>query len=349
MNPVEAIVQALRLAARTSRADARKIALADRLSALWKLKKTGVGEEATRAADAIKDVERASQDFIAVDRALHASLNAAEPTMALLRALIAGKLVGESAFAVRLSFNDRLVILTEVFGQLTRTAARGLDEPARLALKSVRGGYVIGVAGVMREVYGRNLRAIANRVLKLRLETMELRRSNPALEVIDSSLMGPVKLPTRFRQGERAIALGPDRIVGLGRREPRIEQLMLEDGTSVAVRIEGVLTVKVLAEIKGRTTATDGLRQFVVMQRRGGQGYVQIGNEFWLLSPYRGDEVAHFLVAPAGEWMQRAAREAQELRGLGLSIELAEIGAKEEDEIVDVARRLVDEIADFGH
>ena len=348
MNPIEPIVQALRLGARITREEARKLALGDRLSALWKLRKTGLGAEAKRAADDIKKVEEASKDFIAVDRALRASLNAAEPTMALLRALIAGKLVGESAFAARLSFSDRMEILTDLFGRLTRVSSRALTEPARLALATVRGGYRKGVAGIMREVHGRNLRVIANRVLKLRYETMELRKSSPELEIIDSRLMGPVRLPTRFRDGQRWVALGPDRVVGLGRRAPRIEQIVLEDGTAAAIRVEGVLDLKLVAEVKGRTTATDGIRQFVVLQRRGGQGYMKIGDEFWLLAPYRGDKVPHFLVAPPGAEMRLAAREAEELRGLGISIELVEIAEKDEQEIVRLAEALVDEIADFG-
>ena len=134
----------------------------------------------------------------------------------------------------------------------------------------------------------------------------------------------------------------------LGRRAPRIERITLEDGTAAAIRVEGALQLKIVAEVKGRTTATDGLRQFVVMQRRGGQGYMKVGEEFWLLEPYRGNEVAHFLVAPAGESMRLAAREAQELKALGLSIELAEIAAGDEQEIVRLAELLVNEIADFG-
>ncbi len=343
MSVIDAIFQSLRVAARAKPGDARKLVLADRLEGLWKIKKTGLADEAKRATEGIKDIERASQDFLAVDRSARAALQVAEPSIVLLRALIAGQLVGQSKFALRLSFNDRLTILTELFNRVNRLGAKALEDAAHVAKARVQQGYSVGIAGVMREVHGRNLEPVALSVRRLHLETFDLRKAASDLEVIDSAVVGPVRLPTRFRDGNRWLALGPDRLVGLGRRNPRIERFVLENGEVANLRIEGILDPRIAAEVKGRTTATDGLRQFVNANRRGGQGYVTIGDEFWLLGNYRGDRVSQFLIAPPGKELELAAKEAKELSSLGLKTDLVEIAAEADREMVNIADALVEE------
>lgn len=329
-------------------AQPQSLALVDRLGGLKRLEKIADANEARRASKAIASVGDEVKAFDIADAAIRMGMHVDDPSIQVLRAISAGRSLRGSTFAASLSQKDKLTILSELFARIRSQSRRAIEDVVAMANPKVRGGYVISCAGMMREVHGRSLKPIAVEVLKLRHEFSKLRRTTANLEVIDSNLIGAVRTPTRWRAGERSLALGTDRIVGLGQRLPTMIRQMLEDGTEATFRIEGELELRIAVEVKGRTTATDGIRQFVALQRRGNQGYVQIGEEFWLVKKYRADQVEHFLVAPAGEDMRLAAKEADQLRALGIRITPVEISAQQEQEIKKAADMLVGDIANHA-
>lgn len=319
------------------------LALIERLSGLKRLQQaTKNTAEGKNLAQQIKAIETKVQEYDLVDDAIRVQSGIIGPSMSVLRLISMTRGLRQSTFSLGLSQNDRLAILHDLFERIIGQSRRGWEDAASMALQKVLNGYRISTAGVMREVVGRNLAKVAHAVRGIRLQTIVAKS-----ELIDSSLIGAVRVPTRWKAGDRTLALGPDRLVGMGRRleKPLEIEHTLEDGTSATFRVVGELEPRIIVEVKGRTTATDGIRQFVVWQRRGDQGYVLIGNEFWLIKNYRADRVEYFLVAPAGEEMARAIKEAETLRGLGIRISTVEIAAKDEAEIVDTARQLVQDVA----
>jgi hypothetical protein len=295
--------------------------------------------EVARAKEALASIGREVKPFDTCDALARAALASVDPTVAFLRTISISRALRESRFAARLSAADHQIILAELFTRIRRQGVRALENLSKLS-SEVLEGYVHGIAGVMREMFGRDLPPIAKRVEALRDVIADERHIGPRLELLDSKVHGTVELPTRFNKGERSVALGPDRIVGIARRDPTTVALTFEDGTRGALQIEGVLEVRMVVEVKGRSTATDAMRQFIALQRRG-NGYVIIGDKIWMLTPHRADIVEHFLVAPVGRELERAIDEAATLRSIGMRITTVPITAEREREIQSAARAVV--------
>lgn len=341
----ETIAKILRAAQKPGTRSTASLSLFERAGGLRRFEKIAEAGEKERAAQAVQGLAAEARAFDVADSGVRLGAKVDEPAMQVLRAISANRAVLGTRVGRSLSQADRFEVLCEMFRRIRGQTQRSVEELAALRNAKVIGGYVVSAAGLLREVHGRAVRPIANAILKLRHGTLKLRKTVKDLEILDSAIIGPTRLPTRVVKGQRGVALGPDRVVGLAKRAPQMVRETLEDGTEAVFRIEGVLDLKIVAEIKGRTTASDGIRQFVALQRRGTRGYIQIGDEVWLLAEYRPDRVEHFLVAPAGDALRQATQEAKELGSLGIRITPAEIAAEAERDIQTVARSIVDDIA----
>jgi len=109
------------------------------------------------------------------------------------------------------------------------------------------------------------------------------------------------------------------------------------DGTRDAVDIAGVLDVRVAIDVKGRTTAAQGVEQLRVLKARGARGYAQIGGQLWLLN-YEPSKVVHLLIAPEGADLARAAKAAEELTRAGALSKVIAIPKALDDEVIDLGR-----------
>lgn len=292
--------------------------------------------EARRAAELLKTANNDVRAFDIAEWGIRTGAGVAEPSMMVLRLLSMGRSLRASKFAAALSDSDKMFVMSGLFKCILTQSERGVKEALSMASTNVLNGYISQAAGLMREVYGRNLQTIAGVVENLREEVSAMTRHSPELAVIDSSLVGQVRLPTRLREGERSLELGTDRIVGVGRRSI---------GYPEGLRVEGELTPRILCEVKARTTAHGGISQVVKFQLRGNRGYIQIGDELWLLKDSRLDYLTNFVVAPAGQSLRLARREAAELSQLGIRIRTLELPADVETEIMVAARNLVNDIA----
>ena len=170
----------------------------------------------------------------------------------------------------------------------------------------------------------------------------DARRLRPQLEIVDSRILGSVELPTRLRKGERGVALGSDRLVASGLRQPQIVPEVDDAGGKFEIAVTGVLEqVQIVAEVKGRTTAPGALDQFVKLNQRGSGGYVVIGDSLWLMPRFDPRKARFFAVAPEGQFLMDAERQAKALRSLGYSIDVLPIEAAVDQEIYAVARELI--------
>jgi hypothetical protein len=324
----------------------RSLALAERTGELRRIAEVaGNTVEGRRAAELLKSADSDVRAFDVAEWGIRAGAGVAEPSMMVMRLLSMGRSLRGSKFASALSDNDKMFVLSGLFGCILTQSERGLKETLAMASGNVLSGYVSQAAGLMREVYGRNLRPIAEAVHTLREEVAAAARRSPELEVIDSSLIGPVQVPTRLNAGERALELGTDRIVGVGIRSPEDVTMVLENGASTKLRVQGSLDPKIACEVKAKTTVPGGISQIIRFQDRGNHGYIQLGDELWRLSSSRLDRLTNFVVAPGGPAFQVAKREASILRQLGIRIALVELPAAEEAQIMAAARGLVEDVA----
>jgi hypothetical protein len=301
--------------------------------------------EGRRASELLKTANGDVRAFDVAEWGIRAGAGVAEPSMMVMRLLAMGRSLRASKFSAALSDNDKMFILNGLFKCILTQSERGVKEALAMASANVLSGYASQAAGLMREVYGRNLRRIATAVETLREEVAVNIHRAPDLEVIDSSLIGPVYLPTRMKGGERSLELGTDRIVGIGRRAPEPIEMVLEEGGSVILRVEGLIDPRIACEVKARTTATGGIGQIVRYPLRANGGYIQLGNELWISTKARLDQLTNFVVAPGGSALRLARQEAAELKQIGIPITTLELPAAEEAEIVLAARRLVEDIA----
>jgi hypothetical protein len=309
------------------------------------IERVGSAEEQARAGKALEKVANEAKMFDATETALRFGYQLEEPIVKVVRVIAARRALMQTKLWASLSGRDQLEVMAELFRRIDRQTAAALEKMAGPSRDASVAGYKIVARGLLREVHGRNVRGVVNALRRLRAETAALRRQQPEIEILDSALEGPVRLPTRLVDGERSVALGPDRLVGVASRYPQVVEHVMKDGTEGVFRVAGELDIRILVEVKGRTTASDGLRQVFAMQRRGTRGYVVIGGEVWLLKLYRPDQVVHFIVAPAGESLREAAEDAKALASVGLNIKVLEIDAAIEVEVTQVADGVVDDIA----
>ncbi|WP_432574660.1 hypothetical protein [Kineococcus sp. SYSU DK005] len=334
------------IAAKGNAAATRELVTAQRAEELTRrvglapLSSAEITDRAARAA-------RAADDFDLIERMIRIRGALGGATLKTLRELMTVRVLRAPALE-RLSVVSRAVVEAEVFRLLESLLDRLAKDPqllqsVRQGTKVFRGTPIL-VAGVIREVFGCTLPVIERRVRLLRIKAAGERLTNPLIpaDVIDSHLLGAVEMPTLKRQGQREIKLGTDRLVGTGVRKPQTIEEKLPDGSVIKLRVEGTLNVKLAVEVKGQTTASGGIRQILALQARGGDpGYVIIGKKLWLVQ-YDRRTVEHFVVAPEGDELRKAARYAASLRGDGMSITVLAIPAAVDKQIVGAAKLLVD-------
>lgn len=277
-----------------------------------------------------------------VDATLRLALRSNHTSEWLFSVANASEMLRKASFTRSLSLEDRMAMIADLAEKLRPLSLRAHLEPGELLRRLTQGGYVNGLAGSMRELYGRNLPRIRRATLDSLMHVDDARRLRPELELVDSRILGSVELPTRLRKGERGVALGSDRIVARGLRKPEVVQDVDDAGGRFEIVVTGVLEqLDVVAEVKGRTTAAGALDQFVKLNQRGSGGYVVIGDSLWLMPRFDPREVKFFAVAPEGQFLLDAERQAKALRGLGYSIEVLPIEAAVDQEIYEVARELM--------
>lgn len=289
-----------------------------------------------------KQAELDSNVFRDVDATLRLALRSNHTSEWVFSVLNASEMLRKASFTRSLSLEDRMAMIADLGEKLRPLSLKAHLEPGKLLKKLTQGGYVNGLAGSMRELYGRNLPRIRRATLDSLMHVHDARRLRPELELVDSRILGSVELPTRLRKGERGVALGSDRIVARGLRKPEVVQDVDDAGGRFEIVVTGVLEqLDVVAEVKGRTTAPGALDQFVKLNQRGSGGYVVIGDSLWLMPRFDPREVKFFAVAPEGQFLLDAERQAKALRGLGYSIEVLPIEAAVDEEIYEVARELM--------
>jgi Domain of unknown function (DUF4157) len=168
------------------------------------------------------------------------------------------------------------------------------------------------------------------------------------MQFVDSATAGVVadivELPGRLRGNDRFIRLGTDRVAGPARIAPHDVPVFWSDGTSGVMRVEGELEVSLAVEIKGRTTAVEGIGQIRALADRGSRGYAIIGNKLWLLK-YNPAQAMHIVVAAPGYELRQAAELAAELSRQGVRTQAVAIGTALDDDIKALARHLLEEAA----
>lgn len=289
-----------------------------------------------------KAEQEAASVYDRMDSTLHLALRSNHIPALLESVANASNSLRKASFSRWLSTGDRAAMLTEVSEGLRGISLRAHLDPAGLLRELTKNGYVNTLAGAIREVYGRNLRPIRQATLDRLVHADEARVFGSSLEVVDSRILGSVRLRTRLVEGERNIALGSDRIVATGMRDPKVVKYVNLEGRDSEILVIGALSeLNIVAEVKGRTTATDALQQFVNLDRRGAGGYVLMGDGLWLMPPLDRSKVKFFAVAPEGEFLMRAERQAKVMHSQGYLIDVLPIDAAVDQEIYEVAREIM--------
>jgi hypothetical protein len=284
----------------------------------------------------------AAHTFHDVDATLRLALRSNHTAEWVFSVLNASGMLRQASFARWLSMEDRVAMIADLAEKLRSLSLRAHLYPDELLRMATQGGYVNTLAGSMRELYGRNLQPIRRATLDCLVDIDDARRLRPQLEIVDSRILGSVELPTRLRKGERGVALGSDRLVASGLRRPQIVREVDDAGGTFEIAVTGVLDqVQIVAEVKGRTTATGALDQFVKLNQRGSGGYVVIGDSLWIMPRFDPRKARFFAVAPEGQFLLDAERQAKALRSLGYSIDVLPIEAAVDQEIYAVARELI--------
>jgi len=202
------------------------------------------------------------------------------------------------------------------------------------------------MAGRLREVVVKELVEVRSEARAVKDALRDEAAGSDVLQLIDSGHYGDVELPGRLRRGNRAVRLGTDRIVGIGRVEPTAVLVELADGTQETLIVSGVIDVRLAIEVKGRTNALGGVAQLRGLGGRA-RGYCIMGDELWLLT-YDRARVRHLLVAPPGRELSAARTEAASLRGSGFDVGVIEIPRQLDDDIIDLARGYLEAAAGTG-
>jgi hypothetical protein len=287
--------------------------------------------------------KEATGAFRKVDATLRLALRSNHASELFFSLGNAFSMLKKASFARGLSLEDRMAMIADLAEKMRPLSREAHLNPGNLLKEAAQRGYAVNVAGSIRELYGRNLSQIQLATRDYLVRIAEARRTRPALEVVDSRILGSVELPTRLRKGERTVRLGSDRIVASGLRQPQVVSDVDDAGHKFEVVVTGVLPeLHVVAEVKGRTTAPGALDQFVKLNQRGSGGYVVIGDSLWLMPRFDPSQARFFAVAPVGPMLATAEKEAKLLRSLGYGIEVLAIDAAVDEEILAVSRELVE-------
>jgi hypothetical protein len=316
-----------------SRADIRRIlelVIEDaRLSAIRSAERVGIVEEAQPLVRSAEDAAADARQIDAVEQQLKGQRPGTLTTLALagasnprrvssLRDLVAlfptHKRVELGALAIRLALS---------------AGAKGAADA----------GLLYQMQGAIREVVALFLEDV---VAEVRTVVVDVRHTaararSETLTVIDTAVHGPVELPARVQGGDSALKLGSDRLVGPGRIEPQEVLIDPLDPTKGVISISGVLNIALAIEVKGRTTATGGIRQLQSLLARGDRGYAQIGGQLWLLE-YDFQKVTHLVVAPPGDELVQATAQAATLTKNGFRTKVVPIPLAIDNQIFPLAR-----------
>jgi hypothetical protein len=248
--------------------------------------------------------------------------------MAALRSAVAR--AGSARFH-RIFSNITEADLEYLFEQAIRNMLRSdIPTPAR---KSNMGGHV-------REVVAQYLPGVLRKEEATRAAVRARAAGSGEYSFMDSTVHKAVELPTLKKAGNREIRLGTDRVMGLAHADPRLVQAAAEGQKGGLVQVMGTLELAVAVEIKGATTAGEGVIQLRHLQSRGTQGYAVIGRELWLLE-YDPRKVVHLLVAPEGAEMERARSLLRRMRADGIPAEAVEIAREIDAQIMQFADALL--------
>jgi len=175
------------------------------------IERVGSAEEQARAGKALEKVANEAKMFDATETALRFGYQLEEPIVKVVRVIAARRALMQTKLWASLSGRDQLEVMAELFRRIDRQTAAALEKMAGPSRDASVAGYKIVARGLLREVHGRNVRGVVNALRRLRAETAALRRQQPEIEILDSALEGPVRLPTRLVDGERSVALGVSR------------------------------------------------------------------------------------------------------------------------------------------
>ena len=307
--------------------------------------KNGLADSAMIDARMVKTSKNV-EAFDHAERMIQMEARLGKPAMRELRALMRDEVLGGAALIDKLSDLEKAAIETEVYKILDSVVSRASAKDPDLLANIHKGqiaakGYKINVAGIIREVFGRDMPEIGLAARRLRIEAAALRMKRPTagIEVIDSHVLGVVELPTQL-DGKRSIRLGTNSLMGLGVIEPGIIEDVTDAGVKVKIEYVGVMKVRLGVEVKGRTTAGDGLKQAIRLEQHGTRGYALIGGRVWLVE-YVAKDVQHFVVAPAGDAVVRAASDVKQLRTLGFDAVTVKIPTKMDEQFNAAAENMV--------
>jgi hypothetical protein len=307
------------------------VGLAHDKTVIGAVESAGLAASADDAAERARQVETALKKYDKIEQAVKAATDRSSTSLRWLRR-ITDPIEDPNLEEMWDSFSPRDTM--KLIHEMLRRALEG---------KAVIHNFV---AGAVREMVAKNIGKVQDIVTSEKIRIREIGKREDNVCFIDTGVMGDVLLPTKiFAADGRAIELGTDRIIGIGRGNPETVTLPGPSGELITLNVQGELEVTVAIEVKGRSTVAGGRQQVEALfaQGRGMQGYAIIDGKFWLLR-YNPANVNHVVVAPPGPDFA-AVKSVTKLTSGG-KLTVVEIPLDLDRDILGMAGALIGEVRD---
>ena len=303
--------------------------LAHDKSVIGAVESAGLASSADDAAERARQVETALKKYDKIEQAVKAATDRSSTSLRWLRR-ITDPIEDPELEEMWDSFSPRDTM------KLIQEMLRRADE-GKVVIHNF-------VAGAVREIVAKNLGKVQDIVTSEKIRIREIGKREDNVCFIDTGVMGDVLLPTKiFAADGRAIELGTDRIIGIGRGNPETVTHPGPSGELLTLNVQGELEVTVAIEVKGRSTVAGGRQQVEALfaQGRGMQGYAIIDGKYWLLR-YNPANVNHVVVAPPGP--DFAAVKGVSRLANGGKLTVIEIPIELDNQILGMAGAMIGEV-----